>query len=299
MIKTVIDTDPGTDDAIALMMALNSPDLDIQGLTTTGGNASVAHTTRNALRLVSAFGRPQLPISMGASRPVRGKFQYGYYYHGKGGMTIRLPNTDAKPRQLRAPEYLMSIGYSFPNELVIFALGPLTNIARALRREPRMKEWIKEIVVMGGAVEVPGNVTPYAEFNIYNDPLAAHEVFSTEIPITLVGLDVCNQVLVTRNDVGWPYGSSTSERLMANMLSRWFETHPDHDSYNLCDPVAILAGLHPDLFGFRQASVTVEVEDQERLGQTRAVYGAGNVKVATEIDGERAMRVVRDLLAKS
>ena len=205
MTKVVIDTDPGTDDALALIMALNSPDLDVQGLTTIGGNASLAHTTRNALRLLEQLGRPEIPVYRGAARPLTGKFHYGYYYHGAGGLTVRLPRSASEPGPLRAPEYIASLAHTFSGELVLIALGPLTNIARALTSEPKLKEWVKEIVIMGGAVDVPGNASPFAEFNIYNDPVASSQVLASGIPITLVGLDVCNCVHVTRDENGWPW----------------------------------------------------------------------------------------------
>ena len=296
MIKVVIDTDPGTDDALALMMALNSPDLDVQGLTTVGGNASLAHTTRNALRLLEQLGRPEIPVSRGAARPLTGKFHYGYYYHGAGGLTVRLTRTGSEPRPLRAPEYMASLAYSFPGELVLIALGPLTNIARALTSEPRLKEWVKEIVIMGGAVEVPGNVSQFAEFNFYNDPLAAGKVLASGIPITLVGLDVCNSVNFTRDEKVWLHCESKSEALAVEMLSGWFAMHSGSDSYNLSDPLAVVAAVQPDLMLYKQASVQVEVDDEERIGKTTARYSEGNVKVAVSVRAREAKELIRTLL---
>lgn len=295
--KVVIDTDPGTDDALALIIALNSPELDIQGMTSVAGNARLADTTRNTLRLMEHLGHPHMPVSQGASRPLRGKYSYGYNYHGPRGLPVRLATTKAKPRPLRAPEYLISIGYSFPGEFVIIALGPLTNVARAIQREPRLASWIKEVVVMGGAVEVGGNVTPYAEFNIYNDPHAANVVFDSGVPVTLVGLDVCKQVAFHRDDSDWKDGDSTGGRLAADVLSTWFtETHPDLDQYALCDPLAVAAAIVPDLLETRTATVSVEEDDAETYGQTRATYGDGNVKVALGVGVDRARAFVLERL---
>ena len=296
MIKVIIDTDPGTDDALALMMALNSPDLDVQGLTTVGGNATLAHTTRNALRLLEYLGRPEIPVSRGAARPLTGRFHYGYYYHGAGGLTVRLPRTRSEPRPLRAPEYIASLAYSFPGELVLIALGPLTNIARALTSEPRLKEWVKEIVIMGGAVEVPGNVSPFAEFNIYNDPVAAGRVLASGIPVTLVGLDVCNSVSVARDETGWLRGENKSEALATEILSGWFAIHSGSDSYNLSDPLAVVAAVQPDLMLYKHASVQVEVENDERIGKTTASYSEGNVRVAVSVRAREAKELIRTLL---
>ncbi|MDP6454344.1 MAG: nucleoside hydrolase [SAR202 cluster bacterium] len=293
--KIVIDTDPGTDDALALIMALNSPELDIQGMTSVAGNARLADTTRNTLRLMEHLGHPNMPVAQGASRPLRGKFNYGYHYHGPRGLPVRLATTKSKPRPLKAPEYLHSIGYSFPDEFVLIALGPLTNVARAIQREPRLVSWIKEIVVMGGAVEVGGNVTPHAEFNIYNDPHAANVVFDSGIPVTLVGLDVCEQVAFGRDDTDWGDGQTNGGRLAADVLSTWFtETKPDMDQYALCDPLAVAAAIEPGLLETRTATVSVEEDDSETYGQTRATYGEGNVRVAVGVDVDRSRAFVLD-----
>ena len=138
MTKVVIDTDPGTDDALALMMALNSTELEVLGLTTVGGNATMAHTTRNTLRLLEYLGRSEIPVYRGASRPLRGRFEYAYSHHGPGGLTVRLPLPRFRPKTLRAPDYIAKAARLLAGELVLIALGPLTNIARAITREPRV-----------------------------------------------------------------------------------------------------------------------------------------------------------------
>ncbi|MCH8309678.1 MAG: nucleoside hydrolase [Chloroflexi bacterium] len=198
-----------------------------------------------------------------------------------------------------APDYIISIGYSLPEELTLIALGPLTNIALAIQKEPRLKQWVKEIIVMGGAVEVRGNVTPYAEFNIYNDPHAANVVFDSGVPVTLVGLDVCTQVAFHRDDTDWRDSDSTGGRLAADVLSTWFnETHPDLDQYALCDPLAVAAAIQPDLLETRTATVSVEEDDAETYGQTRATYGEGNVKVALGVDVNSARGFILERLIR-
>ncbi len=296
MIKVVIDTDPGTDDALALIMALNSPDLDIQGLTTVGGNASLTHTTRNTLRLMEYLGNPHMPVSRGAARPLRGKFQYAYHYHGSGGLTVPLPSAKASPRPLRAPDYIISLAYSFPGELVLIALGPLTNIANAMIKEPRLKDWLKEIVVMGGAVEAPGNVTPFAEFNIYNDPVAANLVFSSGTPIMLVGLDVCRHTYLTTDDLSLTSDQSKGEQLASRIVTNWLKTQPGRTQYQLCDPLTIAAMIQPELLSYEEATVSVETKDEERIGKTSAIYGVGNVKVASSVNIDDAKAAVKCLL---
>ena len=177
MKKVVIDTDPGTDDAIALMMALGSPHLDILGLITVGGNAPLAQTTRNALRILEYMDRTAIEVFRGSARPLRGRFHYAHYFHGPGGLTVRLPLPSTRPEPQRATEFIVEQARAFHGGFSAIALGPLTNLARAIEKDRRLIDRIDEIVVMGGAVEVPGNVTAHAEFNIYNDPAAAEIVF--------------------------------------------------------------------------------------------------------------------------
>lgn len=297
MTKVIIDTDPGTDDALALMMAINSPDLDVLGLTTVGGNATLAHTTRNALRLREYFDWRSIVVSRGAARPLRGKFHYGYYYHGAAGLGVPLPSPRHLPMRQRAPDYIASEARNLREELVIIALGPLTNIALAIKREPRIRDWV-QIVIMGGAVSGPGNVTPYAEFNTYNDPEAARIVLSSGVRATLVGFDVCDQVYVQEDDQ-WIQGRSESEKLARRILANWFASRSSADRYTLCDPLAVVAALRPELFSLRQAEVTVEVSDAKHMGQTSAAYDAGNVKVATAVRVDEAKDTIRTLLRGS
>ena len=295
--KVIIDTDPGTDDALALMMALNAPELDIRGITTVGGNATLAHTTRNALRLLEHLERTDIPVYRGSARPLRGKFRYAYHFHGPGGLTVKLPRPKSLPMTLGAPEYIVRQAHSLRGRLVLIALGPLTNIARAFIKEPRVKGWIREILVMGGAVEVPGNVTPHAEFNIYGDPGAADIVFSSGVSVTLIGLDVCDRVYIGREDSAWFSVRSGIDRLAARILANWFASRDSDDRYSLCDPLTIVAALRPDLLAFRQSTVSVETNDGERRGLTTATYEGGNVRVASAVRADETKELIKSLLA--
>ena len=147
---------------------------------------------------------------------------------------------------------------------------------------------------MGGAVEVPGNITPYAEFNTYCDPRAANVVFRSGVPVTLIGLDVCRQVFFTREG-DWQSGSSPSERTAARLIQGWFDIHPDRDRFDLCDPLAIAAVLDPSLIEYRQATVHAD-EDGETKGKTLAEYGPGNTNVALNVNAHRATQLIRDRL---
>ncbi len=293
--KVIIDADTGTDDAIALVMAVNSPELQIDCITAVAGNARLADTTRNALRLLSYLGRPDIPVSKGADRPLKVKNRFSYHYHGPRGLTTRLPTTDSKAIEARAPDHMQSTAEQAGGDLEIIALGPLTNVARAISRGPNQMKRVKRIYVMGGAVEVPGNSTPFAEFNIYADPHAASIVFDSGIPITLVGLDVGDAVGFDRDGTDWRSGTSRGEDVSARIMQGWFDSHPGRDVYVLCDPITIAAAVAPDLFEYRQGTITVD-EDGEHRGRTRAEYGDGNVTIALSVDEDRARNFVLERL---
>lgn len=285
--KVLIDTDPGTDDALALILALNAPGLDVLGLTTVAGNASLANTTRNALRILEYMDRQDVPVYRGASRPLKGRFSYAYYYHGPRGLTVRLPSPQTKPSEASARATIVELAKASPGEITLIALGPLTNVARAIQDEPTLPMLLRGIYVMGGAVNVPGNVTAYAEFNIYDDAEAANVVFSSEANITLVGLDVCHEPSVWPDESEWFTGKSKGELLVARIIRNWFKMRPNDDRYNLCDPLTVLAALQPEHFVFKQAAVQVETVG-ERRGQTVARFDSGHVRVATDIDVDAA-----------
>ena len=209
-IQLIIDTDPGVDDAIAILMALAASEVEILGLTTVGGNVPLARATRNALSLLQAAGRSDIPVAKGASRPLRGKFAYAPHFHGPGGLAQRLPDPATGPVEEGAVKFLYDQLTGERGEAVLVALGPLTNLAMLLRDRPIALEQAKQIVVMGGAVNTPGNVTPEAEFNFYCDPVAADIVLSSRLPITMVDLEACRQVKISREQaLGLPSGKDS------------------------------------------------------------------------------------------
>ena len=225
MNRFIIDMDPGTDDALALIIALNSINLDLIGVTTVGGNARLLHTTRNAVSLLTFLGAQDVPVAMGASSPIYGSFTYAYHFHGTNGLGLQLPNPSTKTVQTKAVDFMVEAAKGVASPIKIVALGPLTNIAMAIEADPYLIDSIEEIIVMGGAVECQGNITEYAEFNIYNDPWAANIVFNSGVPVTLVGLDVTMRVALSEWDLLFT-GDGKGQRLARQVLGNWSTMHP-------------------------------------------------------------------------
>lgn len=295
--KVIIDTDPGTDDVLALMMALNAPEMDIQGLTTVEGNATLEHTTRNTLSLLEYMGRTDISVYEGSSSPLVGQFEHAYHIHGPAGLTVSMPEPQTTSVAGNAVDFIVETALSLDDGLVLIALGPLTNVARALMQEERLRDGLQRIFVMGGTGDAAGNVTPHAEFNIYDDPHAANVVFSSGVSTTLIGLDICRQTAVSRQDDHWLSGNTPGEVLSARILTNWFKTAQVEQNFNMHDPLTIAAALRPDLISTRAATLTVETEDSERVGKITADYtGGGSVDVAVGVKSVEAMAFMRGLL---
>ncbi len=293
--KIIFDTDPGTDDALAIMMALNSPDIEILGVTTVGGNASPANATSNALRLLHYTGRTDIPVARGGPRPLEGVY-HPNSFHGRAGLSVNLPRPDVKPIGVPAWDFIISVAASLRGELTMFAVGPLTNVAKALLKQPRVASWIKHLYIMGGAVHCPGNTTPNAEFNIWDDADAAQIVLNSGIPITLVGLDVTNKVLLRREEDWWRRSRSRTGLLAGRVVRNWLRRHPERPGWVAHDPLTVVAALHPEVMTLKRGSVSVETEEGEMQGKTTATYGEGTVNVAVDVDAEAARHRMWDLV---
>ena len=195
--RVIIDTDPGVDDALAILLALRSPELQVEAITPVAGNVPLEFTLPNALKLVEIAGRTDVPVAGGARHPLVRKLVTGEHVHGNNGLAgVEFPEPKIKPVAESAPEMIRKIVKANPGEITIVAVGPLTNVALALRADPDLAAKIKAIVIMGGSLS-GGNVTPAAEFNLYVDPEAARIVFDAGVPLTMVGLDVTRKVLFT------------------------------------------------------------------------------------------------------
>lgn len=296
-IKLIIDTDPGVDDAVAILMALAVPEIKILGLTTVGGNVPLARTTRNALALLQAAGRSDIPVAKGASRPLRGRFKYAPQFHGPGGLSHRLPDPSVGPATKGAVEFLYDqLTADEPGEVAVVALGPLTNIAQLLWERPFALEQAKNIIVMGGAVNAPGNVTPKAEFNIYSDPVAAEVVLASGLPITLVDLAACRQVGISREQAMGLRSDHPMGRLTLNMLQGWFRKEPSRQRFEFYDPLAMAIALEPAIATVTKVDLDVGLEENESWGETSESGGPGEITLPLEVNSTRFFGLLEGLL---
>jgi purine nucleosidase len=297
--KIIIDTDPGQDDAVAILLALASPDeLEVVAITAVAGNVPLALTTRNALMMVELAGRTDVPVYAGSVRPMVRDLVTAEYVHGKTGIDgADLPDPSTPLADGHAVDVIIDIVMSSePGEITLCPLGPLTNVGMALAREPRIAERVREIVLMGGGFFEGGNRTPAAEFNIYVDPHAADLVFRSGIPITMMPLDVTHKVLTLPERVerfralGTPAG-----RCVHGMLD-FFDRY-DIEKYGteggpLHDPCVIAYLLEPGIFGGRHVNVGIETSSELTIGMTVVDWWgvtdlAPNATVIRDVDDER------------
>src|SRR4030081_4057113 len=195
--KVIFDTDPGTDDALALMLALNSPELDVLAITVVPGNVTAAMGLENALRMVSLANRCDIPVASGAQHPLFQKLVTAEFWHGKNGLgNIELPSSKCKVDSRFGPDLIIQLVHASPHEITLVPVGPLTNIALAVEKDPSIVPLVKEVILMGGSI-TGGNVNAAADANIYNDPEAAQIVFQAGWPLTMVGLDVGDKTLLS------------------------------------------------------------------------------------------------------
>mgnify|MGYP001279000845 CR=1 FL=1 len=268
--KIIIDTDPGVDDSLAIFVALNSPELDVLGLTTVFGNAITSTCTENALRLLEIAKRTEVPVAEGAHLPLNGNLRgAASFVHGENGQgNVELKPPANKTLEIDAVTFLKNQIEVQPNEITLVPVGPLTNIANLLTNHPGIDSKIKEIVLMGGNAQSPGNATPTAEANILNDPEAADVVFSAQCEITMVGLDVTNNVFMSEEQVN-KLGSFENEKskhiskinpFYFNFLKEFFQDNgmPIHDSS------AVTYLVHPEYFETLCCPIKVETEGISR-----------------------------------
>lgn len=277
MIRMLLDTDPGIDDALALFLALAAPDAQLEGVTTVSGNVHVNLTTRNALALLEAAGRADIPVARGCDRPLVREPVIADYVHGRNGLgEVSLPEPRQQALAMHAVDFLIEKILAAPGEMTLVPIGPLTNIALAVRREPRIAQMVREVVIMGGALRVPGNVTPVSEFNIYADPHAAHIVLHAGWPLRLVPLDATKQAQLQREQLrALASGGHPVTRLIEQVVTYYLDVFGDPrglTSFTMHDPLCLAAAIRPDLLTWQSAYVDVELQGKLTLGQTVAYF---------------------------
>lgn len=294
LIPTVIDTDPGIDDALALLLAWGSPELDVLALTVVAGNAPLADTARNAARLVAVRRPARLPqIVLGAAAPLRRALVTATPdEHGGDGLgdAVDWPSVTGPPASPSAAETLVALARAHAERLTLIALGPLTNLALALRLDADALRRIGRVVMMGGAVDVPGNTAPDAEFNIYVDPEAAGEVFDAGLRVDLVPLDATRQTTITRDLL---HAALANRRgpLAARIEAFTEQSFRLWGYMHLHDPLAVGLAADESLARWQPARIAVG-----EGGQTRRAAGAPNCRVAQVIDAERFLALFFDRL---
>jgi inosine-uridine nucleoside N-ribohydrolase len=271
--KIILDTDPGADDAIAILLALNSPELDVKALTVVAGNVVVEQGVKNALKLVSLAGRCEVPVARGASRPLVQKLVTAEFFHGANGLgnvELSAPACAADPRF--APDLILELIHQYPHEITLVPVGPLTNIALALRKDPSIVGLVKEVVLMGGSI-AGGNATAAAEANIYNDPEAARAVFEAGWPLTMVGLNVTEKTLFTRADRNRLARSQGRENDFAVRVLDFLVDRASGlgaGGTPMHDPLAVGAVIDRSLITTRDMWVEVETRGEFTRGETVA-----------------------------
>lgn len=293
--RIIIDTDPGVDDALAFLLALASPEIQLEALTTTQGNVTLEKATRNALSVLELGHASHIPVARGSMFPLVEPLRASAYVHGESGIgNSQLPDPQATPVPQHAVDYLIKRVLAEPNEISIFPIGPLTNIAMAIRKEPRFAQAVKELVIMGGAILEYGNITPQAEFNIYVDPHAAHIVFHSGIPITLIPLDVTHKCLLLQQHVDRLMSiKSPISCFIRDAMEVYLQASFDlgHAGSSLHDPLTLATIIAPELLTLKEYYVDVDISGGVSMGKTFAdilhvTQKPANMKVAMNVRGD-------------
>jgi purine nucleosidase len=291
--KIIIDCDPGHDDAMAIWLAHGNPEIDLRAITTVAGNQTLEKVTLNARRVCTVAGITDVPIAAGCDRPLVRDLIIAPMTHGDSGLDgTSFPDPTVELADVHAVDLIIELALASPGEITLVPIGPLTNIALALRKEPRLVESVREVVLMGGAY-TRGNSTPAAEFNIYVDPEAAAAVFAAGWPVTMVGLDLTHQALATKEVVGRIGALGTPLAGTIVELMEFFRSTYDAVSGFVAPPVhdacAVARLIRPEVVECVETYVTVETRGEWTRGMTLADFDnrferEPNALVATKLD---------------
>jgi inosine-uridine nucleoside N-ribohydrolase len=299
--KVMIDCDVGVDDALALILAFHSPELDVKAVTGVNGNVPLEQVFENIQKVLSLIQPKSKPLlARGADRPLKGKTVYAHSVHGKdglGGATIDCQGGEEAWQVFpgHAEELITKMAHQYPNEMTLIATGPLTNLALALQRDQKGMGKLKEISIMGGAVRTGGNITPHAEFNIFSDPFAAKIVLESGLPITLVPLDVTHRVSLT------PQWMEERVKPVNNVFSKFVIEATGYDStihqfrnkelVHLHDPLAVGVMIDPALVRKERLSIGIETQEGEHYGKTSETKAGPKVEVCLGVNANKFLEL--------
>ena len=271
--RVIIDTDPGTDDAMAIILALNSPELKVEALTVVPGNVDGRQGLENALKIVSLAGRCDVVVAGGAQHPLNQKLITAQFWHGKNGLAdVELPPTKCKADPRFGPDLIIELVHKYPHEITLIPVGPLTNIELAVSKDPSIAGLVKDIVIMGGSI-TGGNVNGAAEANIYNDPEAAQVVFNAGWMVTMVGSDVGERTLITRKYLAQLQASHGPQNDFIAKIAEFYLNRSEKSGYSgaaMYDPLAVGIALDPTLGTLKEMHVDVETKGEFTRGETVA-----------------------------
>ena len=291
--RVIIDTDPGIDDAMAILLALNSPELEVEALTVVPGNVEGWQGLENALKIVSLADRCNVIVAGGAQHPLNQKLITAQYWHGRNGLAgVELPASKCKADSRFGPDLIIELVHKYPHEITLIPVGPLTNIALAVSKDPSIVPLTKNIVIMGGSI-TGGNVNGAAEANIYNDPEAAAIVFNAGWMVTMIGSDVGEKTILTRKELSVLQAQHGPESDFVAKLADFYLTRSEKSGYSgaaMYDPLAVATAIDPTLVTLKDMHVDVETRGEFTRGETvanRMGYDETNVLHGDhfEIDG--------------
>ncbi len=306
--RIILDTDPGIDDSLAILLALASPEISLEGLSVVHGNSSTEQGTNNALSVLELAKASHIPVYRGCELPLVQPSLLAPETHGDHGIGYaKLPAPLNLPQVQKGSDYLIEKIMSSPGEITLVCIGPLTNLALAIRQEPRIVENVKEVFIMGGAIRHEGNTTPLAEFNTYVDPHAAHIVFHSGMPITFTPLDVTYQCIFLKDDLNRLLKiESPITKFISDATRFYMEFHDEYQKIDGCvinDPLTMALTFMPELCDYQELYVDVDLSGGVSMGNTFADFykmtkKSANMKVALGVHPRGFMELFLERMEK-